>query len=113
MSSARAVSFRLKSSAPLFAALGDPTRLHLVSRLSAEGPLSIAALTPGTKVTRQAVTKHLRVMAQAGLLRSRRSGRQRLWELAPDQLAEARRCLEAISREWDGALARLREHVER
>jgi DNA-binding transcriptional ArsR family regulator len=103
----------LKHSAPVFAALGDETRLYLVGRLSTEGPLSIAALTTGTKVTRQAVTKHLRVMAEAGLLRSRRSGRQRLWELEPGQLAEARRCLDAISREWDGALARLRAHVER
>jgi DNA-binding transcriptional ArsR family regulator len=112
MSSARATSSRVRGSAPLFAALGDETRLRLVGRLCAEGPLSIAALTAGTQVTRQAVTKHLRVMAQAGLLRSRRSGRQRLWELAPGQLSEARRCLEAISREWDGVLARLRAHVE-
>jgi DNA-binding transcriptional ArsR family regulator len=64
-------------------------------------------------VSRQAITKHLRVMSAAGLLRSRRSGRERLWELAPGQLEEARRCLEAISREWDDALARLRAHLER
>jgi DNA-binding transcriptional ArsR family regulator len=88
-------------------------RMRLVERLSTDGPLSITALTRGTKVTRQAVTKHLQQLASAGLVRSRRAGRERLWELWPDQLEEARRCLDAISREWDGALARLRAHVER
>jgi len=87
--------------------------MRLVERLSSEGPLSITALTRGTKVTRQGVTKHLRVMAEARLVRSRKSGRERLWELWPDQLDQARRALDAISREWDGALARLRAHVER
>ena len=87
--------------------------MHLLERLSADGPLSTTALTQGTKVTRQAVTKHLRVMAGAGLVRSRKAGRERLWELWPDQLDEARRALDDISREWDGALARLRAHVER
>jgi len=87
--------------------------MRLVERLSTDGPLSITALTRGTKVTRQAVTKHLAVMAGAGLVRSRKAGRERLWELWPDQLDEARRVLDAISREWDGALARLRDHVER
>jgi DNA-binding transcriptional ArsR family regulator len=88
--------------------------MRLVERLSTDGPLSITALTRGTKtVTRQAVTKHLEQLATAGLVRSRKAGRERLWELWPDQLDEARRCLDAISREWDGALARLRAHVER
>jgi len=88
-------------------------RMRLAERLSTEGPLSITALTRGTRVTRQAVTKHLRVLASAGLVRSRKAGRERLWELWPDQLEEARRALDDISREWEGALARLRAHVER
>ena len=69
--------------APVFAALGDETRLRLVARLSSEGPLSIAQLTRGGQVTRQAVTKHLHVLADAGVARSRRRGRERIWELEP------------------------------
>jgi DNA-binding transcriptional ArsR family regulator len=87
--------------------------MRIVQRLSSEGPLSITALTTGTRVTRQAVTKHLHVLSGARLVRSRKRGRERLWELTPDQLEEARLCLDAISREWDGALARLRQLVER
>jgi DNA-binding transcriptional ArsR family regulator len=99
--------------APLFAALGDDTRLRLVSRLSAGGPASIARLTAGSSVTRQAITKHLEVLAGAGLVRSRRRGRERVWELRPQQLEQARRSLDAISRQWDEALARLKSFVER
>lgn len=99
--------------APVFAALGDETRLRLVSRLSAGGPASIARLTAGSSVTRQAITKHLQVLAGAGLVRSRRRGRERLWELRPHQLDEARRSLDAISRQWDEALGRLKSFVER
>lgn len=106
-------SARRPDPAPLFAALGDGTRIQLVERLATAGPLSITALTQGARMTRQAVTKHLELLASAGLVRSRKAGRERLWELWPDQLDEARRCLDAISREWDGALARLRAHVER
>ena len=103
----------LKVSAPVFAALGDETRLRLVSRLSSEGAASIARLTAGSSVTRQAITKHLEVLAGAGLVRSRRSGRQRLWELRPDPLQQARESLDAISRQWDETLGRLKEFVER
>ncbi len=103
---------RLEGSAPLFAALGDETRLKVVARLCASGPLSIARLTSGTEVTRQAVTKHLRVLAGAGLVRDLRRGRERVWELEPDRLEEARRCLDLISRQWDEALGRLRAAVE-
>ena len=97
----------------LFAALGDPTRLALVRRLSVEGALSVTALTSGTRISRQAVTKHLDVLARAGLVESKRHGRERLWALAPGRIHEARRALEQISREWDDALGRLRKLVER
>jgi DNA-binding transcriptional ArsR family regulator len=99
--------------APVFAALGDETRLRLVSRLSAGGPASIARLTAGSSITRQAITKHLQVLAGAGLVRSRRRGRERVWELRLQQLEEARRSLDAISRQWDEALGRLKSFVER
>jgi DNA-binding transcriptional ArsR family regulator len=101
------------SDAPVFAALGDQTRLRLVARLGTEGPLSIARLTEGTEVTRQAVAKHLRVLAQAGLARSVRKGRERLWRLDPARLDEARRSLERIAERWDEALGRLKAVVEK
>jgi DNA-binding transcriptional ArsR family regulator len=102
-----------KSSAALFAALGDPTRLRLVTRLCDVGPMSIASLTAGSKVTRQAITKHLRVMEEAGLLRSRRQGRESVWELDQERLQEVRRYLKMISRQWDDALDRLKDRVGR
>ena len=83
-----------------------------MARLGAEGPLSIARLTEGTKVSRQAVTKHLRVLAGAGLARSEAQGRERLWEFRPEPLDEVRRSLDLISERWDEALARLRAAVE-
>jgi DNA-binding transcriptional ArsR family regulator len=98
--------------AAVFAALGDPTRLALVTRLCSGGPLSITRLTEGTDVTRQAVTKHLHVLAQAGLVRGMRQGRENVWELEPRRLEAARRTLDLISRRWDDALARLRAAVE-
>jgi DNA-binding transcriptional ArsR family regulator len=103
----------LQTSAPLFAALGDETRLRLVSRLCIEGPLSITKLTSGSNVTRQAVTKHLHVLAEAGLVRGERDGRENVYELEPRRLDEARRCLDLISEQWDEALDRLRALVER
>ena len=99
-------------SAPVFAALGDPTRLRLVAALCADGALSIAQLTTGTAITRQAVTKHLEVLADAGLVRDVRQGRERLWELEPSRIDEARRALDAISQQWDQALQRLKALVE-
>jgi DNA-binding transcriptional ArsR family regulator len=102
----------LKSSAPLFAALGDPTRLRVISLLCDSGPLSITRLTAGSNVTRQAITKHLRVMEEAGLLRNTRVGRHSVWELNQQRLREVRRYLKMISRQWDDALDSLREFVE-
>ncbi len=102
----------LTRSAPVFAALGDETRLRLVSRLGSGEPMSIARLTDGSALTRQAITKHLRVLADAGLVRGSRHGRERLWELEPRRIRDARRFLDLVSRQWDGALARLKTLVE-
>jgi DNA-binding transcriptional ArsR family regulator len=106
----RAGSFQ--RAAPVFAALGDRTRLALVARLSRDGPASIADLTVGVLVTRQAVTKHLQVLADAGLTRSHRRGRERVWQLEPTRLEAARRCLDDLSAQWDSSLSRLRAMVE-
>jgi DNA-binding transcriptional ArsR family regulator len=101
-----------ESAAPLFAALGDSTRLALLARLSRDGPLSIATLAEDATISRQAVTKHLQVLEEAGLTASRREGRERIFELRPGQLAAAHRYLDQIGRQWDAALDRLRAHVE-
>ena len=101
------------SHAPVFAALGDPTRLSLIAKLARGAPCSIAALTEDTPLTRQAVTKHLRVLEQARLVRSRREGRESRFALNPEPLDAARRYLALVSRQWDDALDRLRDFVER
>jgi DNA-binding transcriptional ArsR family regulator len=98
--------------AALFAALGDPTRLSLVGKLSVDTRLSIARLTEGSALTRQAVTKHLRVLETAGVVRSERSGRESLYRLEPAPIAEMRSYLDDISRQWDDALSRLKAFVE-
>jgi DNA-binding transcriptional ArsR family regulator len=108
--SARAA--RLVDAAPVFAALGDRTRLRLVARLSADGPLSIARLCDGADVTRQAITKHLEALAGAGIVRDSRRGRERIWELAPRRLEKAREAIDRVSGQWDVALARLASFVE-
>ena len=100
------------ASAPVFAALGDATRLRLVTRLCAGAPLSITELTSGLDLTRQAVTKHLNVLADVGLARGTRFGREVRWELDARQLAEAQRFLDRISKRWDAALVRLKHMVE-
>jgi DNA-binding transcriptional ArsR family regulator len=102
----------LARSAPVFAALGDPTRLRLVERLGREGPLSITRLTHGADITRQAVAKHLRVLEGARLARGVRHGREQLWELRPKPLDEAKRSLGTIAQRWDEALQRLKAMVE-
>jgi DNA-binding transcriptional ArsR family regulator len=103
---------QVRDAAPLFAALGDETRLRLLARLSTNGPDSITGLSARSYVTRQAITKHLTVLSRAGLVRDERRGRERIWRLEPQRLAEAREHLERISRLWDDALARLARHVE-
>ncbi len=102
----------LLKDAPLFFALGDPTRLRLVARLCDDGPQSISELTEGTKLTRQAITKHLRVMEDAGLVHVTREGRATVWELEPRRIETARRHLDTISAQWDDALERLKAFVE-
>ncbi|MGH9461634.1 MAG: ArsR/SmtB family transcription factor [Vicinamibacteria bacterium] len=102
----------LRSSAPIFAALGDETRLRLVARLCTGGPQSIARLTVGSEITRQAITKHLLVLADAGLVRGMRQGRESRWELAPEQLEVARRYLDLISEQWTRRLYALERHLE-
>jgi DNA-binding transcriptional ArsR family regulator len=101
----------IKESAPLFAALGDTTRLGLLSRLGSGGPLSTVSLGEGTGITRQALAKHLDALSDAGLVEGSR-GRPRMWRLKPRRIQDARRSLERISAEWDAALERLRAFVE-
>jgi DNA-binding transcriptional ArsR family regulator len=98
--------------APLFAALGDETRLALLDRLGTGGPQSITRLTAGSAVTRQAITKHLQILADAGLVHDTRRGRERIWTLDTDRLDEARHSLDQIAQQWDEALERLRSFVE-
>ena len=98
-------------SAHLFAALGDQTRLRLVALLS-EGPMSITKLTAGSRMTRQGVTKHLRVMERARLVNCARHGRESVWQLETQRLEDARHYLDQISKQWDAALSRLRKFVE-
>ncbi len=102
----------MSAAAPVFTALGDTTRLVLVTRLCDEGPLSIARLTEGTSLTRQAVTKHLEVLSEAGLARAAWRGRERQWRVDAKRLAEVRRLLAQISGQWDAALGRLKRLVE-
>lgn len=98
--------------ARVFAALGDPTRLQLVTVLCASCALSIAQLTAHTDISRQAVSKHLQVLTEAGVVHGLKLGRERLWQLDPAQLEEARRALDEIGRQWDAALGRLKNFVE-
>src|SRR5436305_15118769 len=92
---------------PVFVALGDPIRLRLLGRLSADGPLSITRLSEGSGVTRQAITRHLYALGDAGLVRHTRQGRERVWELEPRRLEKARRYLDQVSAQWDAAAQRL------
>jgi DNA-binding transcriptional ArsR family regulator len=109
----RNAAVRVRDAAPLFAALGDKTRLRLLGRLSAGGPLSITRLGAHAPVSRQAVTKHLQVLSEAGLVRGSRPGRERSWELEPRRPDQAQEYLGSISRQWNAALVRLKEFVER
>jgi DNA-binding transcriptional ArsR family regulator len=102
----------LKTRASVFAALGDETRLSVLTKLCEGVPQSISRLTAGTNLSRQAVTKHLRVLANAGMVRSVRVGRESLFELEPQPIEEVRDYLDQVSKQWDDALARLKSHVE-
>lgn len=97
----------------MFAALGDRTRLALVVRLSGGQAHSISQLTRGSRLTRQAITKHLRVLESAGMVRCSRAGRESRFELSPEPIDEIRQYLDLVSQKWDGALGRLKQFVER
>jgi DNA-binding transcriptional ArsR family regulator len=97
---------------PILAALGDQSRLQIVIKLCRSGPQSITRLAQGSDISRQGVTKHLRALHAAGLLRCERRGRERIWRLEPKRLNDVRRYLAQISQQWDDALARLRAAVE-
>ena len=103
---------KLRDKAPIFAALGDPTRLTLLVKLGSGSLLSITRLAEDSALSRQAITKHLQVLQEAGLVRGVRRGRENLFELEPDRLDEAHCALDVISRQWDAALARLKSFVE-
>jgi DNA-binding transcriptional ArsR family regulator len=102
----------LKTRATVFAALGDETRLAVLAKLCNGVPQSISRLAAGTELSRQAVTKHLRVLANAGVVRNTRVGRESLFELEPQPIEEVRDYLDHVSKQWDDALARLKSHVE-
>ncbi len=102
----------LRHSAPVFAALGDETRLRLVATLCNGEPRSITQLTSVTPLSRQAVTKHLQVLARAGLVRGVKAGRERLWEFEAARLKRARQSLELIADQWDQSLNRLKRLLE-
>ena len=103
---------QLPDAAAMFAALGDPTRLAVLGRLARGEPESIARLTEGTRLTRQAMTKHLKVMERAGLLRQVKVGRESRFALDPAPLEDLKAYLDLVSRQWDDALERLRSFVE-
>jgi DNA-binding transcriptional ArsR family regulator len=106
-------SVRPPEPAPIFAALGDPTRLGLVSRLADGRPRSLSELRGGTPLTRQAVSKHLRVLEAAGLVSSLRVGRETRFAFRPEPMAEVLTWLDDIGRQWEDALGRLKGFVER
>lgn len=103
---------RERAVAGVFFALGDDTRLGLVTRLVAAGALSATALADGAAVTRQAIVKHLQVLAAAGLVTHEKHGREVLYALETRKLEQARAFLEMVSARWDRALERLRLLVE-
>ena len=109
MSASRGTALK---AAPVFAALGDTTRLGLVRRLSTEGPLSITRLSAGSGMTRQAITRHLHALGKAGLVRDTRVGREHVFSLDLKRLEVARVYLDTVSAQWDAAAARLKAFVE-
>jgi len=107
------VAAKRRAYAAVFAALGDQTRLALVARLSHGEPRSISQLTRGRRLSRQAITKHLRVLEGAGIVRSVRSGRESLFEFHPETVIDLKGYLDFVSQQWDQALSRLQSFVER
>ncbi len=106
------VDVKRQAPAPVFAALGDKTRLSLVAKLSGGQPRSIAQLTKGTRLTRQAITKHLRVLEKVEVVRSVRAGRESLFELDPEPIEDLKKYIDLVSEQWDRSLSRLKTFVE-
>jgi DNA-binding transcriptional ArsR family regulator len=106
------ITVKQQAHAPVFAALGDETRLSLVAKLSVGQPRSISQLTHGSRLTRQAITKHLRVLENAAIVHSIRRGRESLFEFDPVPLQEIKKYLDLVSEQWDQALSRLKSFVE-
>lgn len=102
-----------QANAPVFAALGDRTRLWLVATLASGNPRSISQLASGSRLTRQAITKHLRVLESVGIVHNIRAGRESLFEFNSQPIDGAREYLELVSKHWDNALARLKAFVEK
>jgi DNA-binding transcriptional ArsR family regulator len=107
-----AIAAKRRPRAQLFAALGDQTRLSLVARLCAGQPYSISQLTRHSRLTRQAITKHLRVLERAGIVHSVRAGRESRFQFDPQPMDEIRHYLDFVSQQWDHALSRLKSFVE-
>ncbi len=105
-------ALKLEHHAEVFAALGDPVRLSLVHKLVGGKPHSISELTEGTKITRQAVTKHLRVLENVGVVHSVKEGRESLYELDAEPLEDLQQYLQIIAKQWDQALSNLKAFVE-
>jgi DNA-binding transcriptional ArsR family regulator len=103
---------RRQTRAPVFAALGDETRLSLVAKLCNGRPHSISQLAEGSKLTRQAITKHLRVLEGVGIVHAVRAGRESRFEFDPEPIERLREYLDVVSEQWDQALARLKSFVE-
>jgi len=101
------------SPAPVFAALGDPTRLSILMKLSDGQTRSITTLSADTNLTRQAITKHLHVLESVGLVSNVRVGRESRFAYQPAPVVDARSYLDTVSKQWDAALSRLRAFVER
>jgi DNA-binding transcriptional ArsR family regulator len=98
--------------APVFAALGDEVRLSLIAKLCAGHPSSISQLTDGSGLTRQAITKHLRVLESVGIVHGVHKGRENLFEFDPKPMEETKQYLDFVSEQWDQALARLKSFLE-
>jgi DNA-binding transcriptional ArsR family regulator len=112
MSRSRRSTAKLSARAPAFAALGDETRLLLVTKLSSGEPRSISQLTEGSRLTRQAITKHLRVLENAGIVRCTRAGRESRFAFDPEPIEDLKQYLQFVSEQWDQALSRLKSLVE-
>ena len=106
------VAAKRRRRALVFAALGDPTRLLLVAKLCRAQPRSISQLTERSRLTRQAITKHLRVLESAGIVHSVHAGRESLFEFDPGPVEEIKEYLDLVSEQWDQALDRLKAFVE-